>query len=344
MTADGAVRRILWPLVKWLIALAVLGFVAWEFRRQIAKIDLATLRWSPGWFLLAAALYLAGTLLSACYWRLILQGLGQRPTWPAILRAYFVGHLAKYVPGKALVIVLRAGLVRGRHVRGSVAVGSVFYETLTTMAAGALFAAVLLFLPLGEGRSLWRILLDALPFSLCPAGEASSWVHVLFGLILLGMVLALPLLPAVFNPIVRKATARYRRNDAVPLPPLGMRMIGIGLALSIVSWTLLGLSAWAVIRSVHPIAFGLTEATAATAFITLSVVVGFVLFLPGGLGVREGLMGELLRHSRLLDGGVAYLAAVLLRLAWVVAELLAAGVVYFLSVLSQAAISEPGAS
>jgi hypothetical protein len=341
LPAGSSARRRFWLVCKWLIALAVIGFVGFEFTRQFGKLDTAALVWSPGWLFLAAVTYLAGVAASAVFWRLCLIGLGQRPTWSAAFRAYFIGHLAKYVPGKALVIALRAGMVRGPHVRGSVAVASVFYETLTSMAAGALFAAALLFLPLGDGVTLWRTLLAALPHSAFPGGEENSWLHVLFGLILLAAILVLPVLPAVFNPVVNKATARYRGDDPGPLPHLGLWMITVGFILSIVSWALFGLSVWAVIRSLHPIAFAAHEVVAATAFITVAVVIGFVLLLPGGLGVREGLLGELLRHSGLLDGGTAYLVAVLLRLTWIVAELVAAGVVYFLPAPSRLEPLEP---
>ena len=52
-----------------------------------------------------------------------------------------IGHLGKYVPGKAMVVILRAGMIRGPGVDAPLAVVSVFFETLTMMAVGALMAA-----------------------------------------------------------------------------------------------------------------------------------------------------------------------------------------------------------
>ena len=57
------------------------------------------------------------------------------------LRAYLVSHLGKYVPGKAMVVVVRAGMVVPFGGRASTAAIATFYETLVMMAAGGLIAA-----------------------------------------------------------------------------------------------------------------------------------------------------------------------------------------------------------
>ena len=57
------------------------------------------------------------------------------------LRAYVVSHLGKYVPGKAMVVVVRAGMVVPFGARASTAAIATFYETLVMMAAGGLVAA-----------------------------------------------------------------------------------------------------------------------------------------------------------------------------------------------------------
>ena len=52
-----------------------------------------------------------------------LRVLGQSVSLPLALRAYYIGQLGKYVPGKALVVILRAGLVRGPGSRYGVGCG-----------------------------------------------------------------------------------------------------------------------------------------------------------------------------------------------------------------------------
>ena len=75
------------------------------------------------------------------FWHRILRALGQNVGFWTALRAFYIGHLGKYVPGKAMVVILRAGMIRGPGVDASLAVVSVFFETLTMMSVGALLAA-----------------------------------------------------------------------------------------------------------------------------------------------------------------------------------------------------------
>ena len=91
-------------------------------------VDLDGVRWE--WLLAAAGFHLVGLLPSAWFWRRVLRSLGAPLGWGQVLPAYYVGHLGKYVPGKALVLVLRASWLSGHSVPATVAVLSVFYETL----------------------------------------------------------------------------------------------------------------------------------------------------------------------------------------------------------------------
>ncbi len=70
------------------------------------------------------------------------------------LRAYYIGHLGKYVPGKAMVVILRTVMVRGHRVDAAVAAVSVFFETLTMMAVGAFMAAGILAVRLRKERDV----------------------------------------------------------------------------------------------------------------------------------------------------------------------------------------------
>ena len=84
-----------------------------------------------------------GTLCCGIFWHRTLRALGQPVSLAQALRAYYIGHLGKYVPGKAMVVILRAGLIRGQGVDTSLAAVSVFFETLTMMSTGALMAAAI---------------------------------------------------------------------------------------------------------------------------------------------------------------------------------------------------------
>lgn len=129
--------------VKATVAVVVL----WAVGRHVLRTwdDLAargvSLRFEPGWLVASGQLYLAG--LSACgvfYANILKAGATPVRLAPAV-RAYLVSHLGKYVPGKAMVVVMRAGMTVPFGARASTAAIATFYETLVMMAAGGLVAA-----------------------------------------------------------------------------------------------------------------------------------------------------------------------------------------------------------
>ena len=95
----------------------------------------------PAWLVVAGALYAVGLVPMAWFWYRALASLGQPAPWSATLRAYFLGHLGKYVPGKAMAVILRVAAVRRWVPSMRIAIVSTMLETLTMMAVGAFLAA-----------------------------------------------------------------------------------------------------------------------------------------------------------------------------------------------------------
>ncbi|MEO8165923.1 MAG: hypothetical protein ABI619_11070, partial [Betaproteobacteria bacterium] len=96
--------------IKFVARAVILALVAWgvwrtalKARGEFAREGIAwnELRWD--WLALAMILYLVGTFPSCVFWWQTLRSMGQRPAFGETLRAYYIGHLGKYVPGKALV-------------------------------------------------------------------------------------------------------------------------------------------------------------------------------------------------------------------------------------------------
>jgi hypothetical protein len=92
---------------------------------------------------------------------------------------------------------------------------------------------------------------------------------------------------------------------------------------------LLGLSQVAVVRAFVPAGtesvIGLGLVSVVIASVALATVAGFlVAVLPGGLGVREGVLMSVLAPA--IGSDQAVIASLVLRLVWVVAELVAAAI------------------
>ena len=106
---------------------------------------------APEWIALAVVLYLAG--LSACglFFGRVMQASPTPVGYLPALRAYVISHLGKYVPGKAMVVVMRVGLVTPYGARPATAAFATLYETLVMMAAGGLIAALGFAVPPAQG-------------------------------------------------------------------------------------------------------------------------------------------------------------------------------------------------
>lgn len=303
--------RAWWPWLKAVLAAVIIGGVAWHFAKLLRAPELweHSLRPGPGWLTLAAVLYMLAFFFPALFWHRLLYAVGTRPSAAASARAYFIAHLGKYVPGKALALVLRIGLIRGASVSAGLATLTATYETLCLMASGALLAVVLLSARALEGTDLWKAL----------------------GLLALAGV---PILPGVFNRLVALAA---RKSGTTP-PRLGTTTLLSGLGLTACTWALMGLSLGAVLQAVlpEPPVWGLDTWARHTAFVALAYVLGFVtLVTPGGLGVRELVLQRLLAPEleQVLPGqgaAVAVVIALLLRLVWTVAEVLLAAAAWSL--------------
>src|SRR5438067_1020280 len=109
------------------LMIAILSLHSQRLAQVTVVSSTGQLTWVAGLCLLA----LGG---SAWFWYWLMRTFGEQPEGPATVRAYYIGHLGKYVPGKAWALLMRGNLVRGPGVRLGVAIITAFYEVLTTMA------------------------------------------------------------------------------------------------------------------------------------------------------------------------------------------------------------------
>ena len=294
-----------------LVCIGVSGTV----RGALAQLSQHEWHVRPGWLIAAGALYAIGLVPMAWFWYRALAALGQPAPWLATLRAYFLGHLGKYVPGKAMAVVLRVAAVRKWVSSIRIALISSLLETLTMMAVGAFLAAALSTVVLGLEPRL--------------------------GAIALAMAVAagLPTLPPIARRLAAIGMARMKQEDGLELPAsipadVNASLHGINLALlargwlaATACWTLLGLSLWATLRAIgvdqlEP----LGDLPRLVAAVAMAVVAGFLSMLPGGLVVRDALLMQLL--APVCGEANALVAAVLLRLVWLVTEVAACGILY----------------
>lgn len=305
--------------MKWIIRLAIVALVVWGIAKtwQDAQAKFAEHRFSLadldfGWIGLSCGLYVLATLPCAWFWQQTLIAMGQCPRWYEALRAYYVGHLGKYVPGKALVVVMRAAMVRSARTDGTVAAMAVFVETLTLMAVGAVLSAVILAIR-GQTHDQQQFL------TLVAVG--------------LGLCAGVPSAPPIFRLVVRRLPYVKTHPAVIPaVEGLKLGLLARGWLAMTVSWLLMGLSLWATLRgmaSTTDASLALADAMPLlTASIALATVAGFMSLIPGGLGVRELVIAVLLVPA--FGEVAAVVSAVVMRLVSLVSEVLVSTILYFL--------------
>lgn len=308
----------LWLVVKWLLFLVVLAFVARHGHALWTQVEGRELHLHGGWLALAVIVYILSWMPSVWYWRWLMQRLGDSVPWPPVIRAYYGGHLGKYVPGKAATLVIRAAMLRPTGVHTAHAAYTVTFEALTYMAAGGVSAVMLLpwlfelvpsiqvpgFLATGQGMRIF------LPFAVLAAA-----VVVL----------------SVSSRLLGRMASRMARG-AVLAPEDTSRLDGpvwlSGLLAFLGAWWMQGLVLGLTISGVTGQSPHWTAWPIWTESVTIANVGGFIaVFAPGGLGVREGLLMELLRTQT--DPHTAVVVTVFSRAVSLAGDILAATGLYY---------------
>jgi glycosyltransferase 2 family protein len=284
-------------------------------RNESLKFEL---RWLAG----AGLLYVFGLAAYGRVFERILHSSATPVKLGPALRAYIVSHLGKYVPGKAMVVVIRAGMVVPFGARASSAAIATFYETLVMMATGGLLAAAGFAAANGP---------DLVALSLPVWGPVALPLYpfaALLGLVLGGGFLIV-VAPPVFARLVELVSLPFPNVGTDLAPRYSARLLGSGMLWSSAGWALLGASQLAVVRAfdrtgaANLVAYGLVPLVIAS--VALATVAGFVVaVLPGGLGVREGVLMSVLAPA--IGSDHAVVASLVLRLVWVAAEAAAAAV------------------
>ena len=102
--------------VAWSLRIGALVLVGWAVSGSIrgALAQLSEQEWHvrPAWLCAAGVIYAAGLVPMGWFWQRTLAALGcPTPILPAMF-AYFMGHIGKYVPGKAMSVILRVAVIR----------------------------------------------------------------------------------------------------------------------------------------------------------------------------------------------------------------------------------------
>lgn len=275
-------------LAAQIVAAAIVAFfVVRALSGQWVAFRATPLVARPQWWAMAVS----GVIVLGVYalliqtWRVLLVEVGETlPFWRAA-RIWSVSNLWRYVPGKLWQIGAMSGLARRERVSAAAAAGSAVLSTVINIAMG-----LLLVLILG-----WRWLDLIRPNA-----------RVVAIILVVAAAAGLTTLPFVLGRVGRWASRVTGRDLQLGAPPA--RTIAVAAIGNLVAWLMYGIAFMWMVRGVIGDAAGATWQYVAV--YAASYVVGYlILFAPGGIGPREGVMVALLTSLQLATPKQALLIA-----------------------------------
>ena len=235
------------------------------------SLDWSTLRFSPAWFGLAFCLGVLQHIIASLLWSAVLRSAGILIATTKAIRAYLIGDLGKYLPGKVWVVAGKAALVAKEGVALPVALGAATQETLFVLVSGALISLAYLPFAIDALTSVRTTPLVVIPVA---AGALLIAVH-----------------PGVQTRLLRLLSKLSKHPQ--PIFSLCIRKTLILIIAYCGLWLLAGLQYFFIFISIS--ALPAPSWPIMTGIVAFATITGFAaVFAPGGLGVREATMATLL--------------------------------------------------
>ncbi len=267
-------------VIKWLVVLLVCGYVAWQF----IMIDWAKLQsewgaFEPLYLVAAFLVFFMGLFYLGLGWHIILWKMGGKLPYRRGIYIWIASQLGRFVPGKVVLVLGRAYMCEKEGIRKRVTSASVIYEmAFLTLAAFILFFFSTVFVE---------------PDTSLDGGKLLAYLRANWALVCVAILVGIAgLHPKVFYTCVN-LMLRAIKKEALP-HDLRFRDSLFILAYYIGFWMIVGFGFFFVIKSVDntvPIARVVTIA----GIYASSCTIGFLMiFVPDGMGIREGAIKNLL--------------------------------------------------
>ena len=278
----------------WTLQAVLLVVVAvFMWRAVVDNLDqlrASTITWEvrPMWLVLAVVVVLLTYVLLIETWRMVLRGWGQVLPFREAARIWTLANLGRYIPGKVWAVAGLVVLAQRSGVAGWAAAGS---------------AVVVQGIALGTGA--------AVVVAMLPGDVHVGWIAA--AVVLAVVTYVVPIWPWA----VRRISGLVAQEGLVPLRwPAVLGAVGAAT----IAWVGYGVAFWCLLHGLVAVPMPVTLAIGAFA---AGYIIGFLAaFAPGGIGVREGVIGPLIVGS--VGAGPALVAVAAQRILFTLTEGLAA--------------------
>ncbi len=278
--------------LRWVVQIAVIGAIGFFLVRTVVRNwqEVANFSWQFNpWLLAASLILLAGTLFyMIVLWRWLLARLGSRIPLKSAFRIFSLSSLGRYLPGKVWQVVGMVYLGKREGVRPEAGVWAALLAQILAVLSGIL---IVVFSFLIEQERLLTPLLERIGV----LQRVSLWwlILPLAAILILLHPRILAWATNLLLKILKRAPIRFELSY--------WGLLGFFL-LYIISWLLYGTAFYLFLTSVNPLP--ITDWILVTGGFAGAYIVGLLaIFVPGGLGVREGLLAVFL--AGLVGSGVA---------------------------------------
>ena len=303
-----------------LLASILLFFLIKPFFQTHTELKNVVFPWQWQWFVLSFGVHLLYRSVYTAPFAALLSGITEKQvSFRSAFTLFHLANITRYLPGRIWGVVRLLSL-SPRFGLSKTAVGS----SLT--------------LHVGVETALGGLIAMSLLFSDRMRQTATGVLETFSGHTLLG-VFAVMVCLAGFVFLIPKL-ARHAKAFLKTLTPLlkTSRLWVTILAAHSLLWLCQGLAFFLFVRSFAPVQWA--DAGVLTACFAFAWIVGFLSFLtPGGLGIREGLLGVLLAHY--MPAKEATLVALLCRLWMLSAEMVLAAIAFLMKRRSDERHSSP---
>jgi uncharacterized membrane protein YbhN (UPF0104 family) len=290
-------------IVTWMVIVTIfvfLGKMVWD---NWSQVKVASFTPKPFSLILSTLIFAFSYFIQIWAWYLITLKLGIAISIRETLESWFYSQMGKYLPGKVWLLLGRFYFYESKGKSKKAISIALYLETATILlAAGLLFLTALIFFKeiklFGyENRWGWLVV----PFIL-----AFVFIH-----------------PRILQKIVNWLFIRFKR-EPISLTITYPYVLFI-FFVCILAWLVGGVGFYLFLVSVFPVSS--QHLIFLTGALAISSTLGLIaIFVPGGVGVREGALVYLL--SFIMPGSVAVILSILTRLWMTLIEIGLIGVIY----------------
>jgi uncharacterized membrane protein YbhN (UPF0104 family) len=305
--------------VKLVIMLTVLGGVGFALWKSWKKLDETHIAVHWAWGAISVAGFCCSMLTSGIVWRWLSRRMERRSGSTLtrghsipLIGAYTFSQLGKYFPGKVALVLMRIDRSKPFGMSAGICTLSTILENALYMISGALVGTIAIFKVASTPQMA--------PF------RVFLWPVTVGGM----AMLAIACYPPVFYGLVNRLLVKMKKEPVDRSAWLGLGSLVTGVLGFVPCWIFGGIALWSSARAVHDV--GLFDSWWFAAAYALSVIIGMASVLPGGVGVRDVMLG-VAAMLQFQHAGVGYdtaavygaAVAVLQRLFQIVAELIMGG-------------------